>query len=174
VADPTRTPGLPFWIHQVVEYLLGLLMLTQAIQTDRPLIPVLLGVAIIVLAATADGPVAAFHLVPRRLHRALDIVVLAVVVVVAVVFRDELGTSGLVFAVLAAAGLAGLVVRTDYRTRPRRITATSAPDASPSPEAGPEAAVSPGAPASKAERVSRAAGRALGRGIKSYREPPPS
>jgi len=32
----------------------------------------------------------------------------------------------------------------------------------------------PAGPVSKAERMSRAAGRALGRGIKSYREPPPS
>ena len=169
MADPTRAPGLPFWIHQVVEYLLGALLLTQAIQTSRPLIPVLLGLAVILLAATADGPVAAFRIVPRPLHRVLDLVVLATIVVAGVVFRDELGTAGLVFTVLAAAGLAGLVIRTDYRAKPRRTKPVVAPvvdEAQPPPP--------PTGPVSKAERMSRAAGRALGRGIKSYREPPPS
>ena len=116
-------PGSPFWIHQVVEYLLGVLLLSQAIQSEHPTVPVLLGVGVILLAATADGPLAAFHVVPRPLHRVLDVVAIVAIAVATIVFRDDLGTVGVVFAAAVVVAMAGLVVRTSYapkRAKPRR------------------------------------------------------
>ena len=34
-----RAPKLPFWIHQIVEYGLGVLLVFQAVQSPRPVIP---------------------------------------------------------------------------------------------------------------------------------------
>jgi hypothetical protein len=171
-------PGLAFWIHQAVEYLLGVLVISQAVQTDSPTIPVLVGGAIILLAATADGPLAAFHAVPRSVHRVLDVVAVGALVVVAVLWRDELGSAGLIFTLVAAVAMAGLVVRTNYRPprtvrRPRPATSTTQPATRATTEAD-EAAV-PAEPRSKGEVYSRAAGRALGKGIRAYRgSKPPS
>ena len=126
-------PRLPFWIHQVVEYLLGVLLISQAIQSEHPEVPVVLGVGVILLAATADGPLAAFHVVPRPLHRVLDVVAIVAIAVATIVFRDDLGAVGVVFAAAVVVAMAGLVVRTSYApksAKPRRavpppVTATA-------------------------------------------------
>jgi hypothetical protein len=174
-ADPPA--GLAFWIHQAVEYLLGVLVISQAVQTESPTIPVIVGGAIILLAATADGPLAAFHAVPRPVHRVLDVVAVVALVVVAVLWRDELGTAGLIFTLVAAVAMAGLVVRTNYRPprvarRARPATVTADPAAGAATDATDAAdAVVPAEPRSKGEVYSRAAGRALGKGIRAYRGP---
>ena len=123
-------PRLAFWIHQVVEYLLGVLLISQAIQSEHPEVPMVLGAAVILLAATADGPLAAFHVVPRPLHRVLDVVAIVAIAVATIVFRDDLGTVGVVFAAAVVVAMAGLVVRTSYaprRAKPRRAEAAPAP-----------------------------------------------
>src|SRR5262249_45208120 len=86
-----RAPKLPFWIHQIVEYGIGALLAYQAIHSPRPVVPLLAGLAVILLAATADGPAACFAVVPRPIHRILDIIVLVGLLVVAVVFGDDMG-----------------------------------------------------------------------------------
>lgn len=154
-------PGLAFWIHQLVEYLLGILVISQAVQTDRPLFPVLVGLGIIVLAATADGPVAAFHLVPRPLHRVLDIVAIVAIGVLLVVQRDAMGTTGLLFVGLAAVAMIGLLVRTNYTPKAKR--ATPAPAADTGKDSG----------GSKGEAYGRAAGRVVGLGIRGLRNRKP-
>ena len=81
---------------------------------------------VILLAATADGPLAAFHVVPRPLHRVLDVVAIVAIAVATIVFRDDLGTVGVVFAAAVVVAMAGLVVRTSYapkRAKPRRAAA---------------------------------------------------
>jgi hypothetical protein len=158
--SPEPAPGLAFWIHQLVEYLLGILVISQAVQTDRPLLPVLVGLGIIVLAATADGPVAAFHLVPRPVHRVLDIVAIVAIAVVLVVERDAMGTTGLLFVGLAAVAMVGLVLRTNYRPKQKRAGNDAIPPAS-----------SPGSP--KSEAYGRAAGRVVGLGVRSLRNRKP-
>jgi uncharacterized membrane protein (DUF441 family) len=202
VADQPA-PRLAFWIHQIVEYLLGVLLISQAIQSEHPEVPVVLGVGVILLAATADGPLAAFHLVPRRLHRVLDVLAIVAIAVATVVFRDDLGSVGVVFAAAVVVAMAGLVVRTSYApksAKPRRAgpppaasTATApmaaeppaalqpapAPSTAPASPAAPTTPSTSGAPVpaagapstlrSKGEVYSRAAGRALGTGIRSYR-----
>ena len=82
-----------------------------------------LGVGVILLAATADGPLAAFHVVPRPLHRVLDVVAIVAIAVATIVFRDDLGGVGVVFAAAVVVAMAGLVVRTSYApksAKPRR------------------------------------------------------
>ena len=74
----------PFWAHQLVEYLVGIALISVAVQQPQPALPALLGAVVLLNAAVAEGAAGAFRLVGRRLHRILDLVVVALLVVAAV------------------------------------------------------------------------------------------
>jgi hypothetical protein len=148
-------PKLPFWIHQIVEYGIGALIAYQAIHSPRPVVPLLAGLVVVVLAATADGPAACFHAVPRPIHRVLDIVVAVALVVVAVVFGDDMGGAGQILLVLGAVALLGLTLRSDYRPKEARRR----PARMPAEQMGSD----------RAESIGRSAGRLVGRGVQEYR-----
>jgi hypothetical protein len=74
----------PFWIHQIVEYLVGIGLISASVQLPDPAAPALLGLLIILNASVAKGSAGAFRLVGRRLHRTLDLVVIGVLVFFAV------------------------------------------------------------------------------------------
>jgi hypothetical protein len=75
----------PFWIHQIAEYVLGLLLVAQGLQSPAPLVPSIAGGLVVMNAAIVRGaPLSAFRLVSRTQHRVLDVVVLAVIVVLIV------------------------------------------------------------------------------------------
>lgn len=74
----------PFWIHQVVEYLVGIGLISASVQLPDPAVPALLGLLIILNAAIAKGAAGAFRLAGRRTHRTLDLVVIGVLVFFAV------------------------------------------------------------------------------------------
>ncbi len=74
----------PFWLHQAVEYIIGLILVGQGLQGPEPLVPAVVGGVVLVNAAVAIGPLGAFRLVGRRLHRVLDLVAIGVVVAAAV------------------------------------------------------------------------------------------
>ncbi len=96
--------GLAFWIHQLVEYLLGVLVILEAVHVDKPIVPVVVGGLVIAAAATADGPLAAARLVPRAVHRILDIVLAVAILALTVLFHAQMGEFGIAFSVIAAAG----------------------------------------------------------------------
>jgi hypothetical protein len=74
----------PFWLHQLVEYIIGLILVATGLQGPEPLVPAVVGGVVLLNAAVAIGPLGAFRLVGRRLHRVGDLVVIAFVVVAAV------------------------------------------------------------------------------------------
>lgn len=74
----------PFWMHQIVEYVLGMVLVAQGLQSPTPAVPAAMGGLVVVNAAIAQGPASAFRLVGRSLHRLLDVIVIAVLVVAAV------------------------------------------------------------------------------------------
>ncbi|MEX0847702.1 MAG: hypothetical protein WD023_07975 [Ilumatobacteraceae bacterium] len=75
----------PFWIHQVAEYIVGLLLVAQGLQSPAPLAPSVAGGLVVINAAIVRGaPLSAFRLVSRSVHRVLDIVVLGIIVVLIV------------------------------------------------------------------------------------------
>ena len=69
----------PFWIHQLAEYLIGIALVAQGFQDPEPLVPAVAGVLVMTNAAVVRGPLGAFRLVGRRVHRWLDVVVMAAV-----------------------------------------------------------------------------------------------
>ena len=45
----------PFWIHQLVEYIIGLALIGQGMQDPQPLVPTAAGVLVLVNAAAVRG-----------------------------------------------------------------------------------------------------------------------
>ena len=74
----------PFWLHQLVEYIIGLILVATGLQGPEPLVPAVVGGVVLLNAAVAIGPLGAFRLVGRRLHRVVDLVVIAFVVAASV------------------------------------------------------------------------------------------
>jgi hypothetical protein len=139
---------MSFWLHQALEYAIGLGLIFQATQGDSMTPVVIAGAVLLVVAATVDGPLGAWRGVSRPTHRVIDIVVVVAMAALAVV--PGTGIDGLARGALGlgAVLLALLVVLTDYS--PKRARARM-PDS---------------------EELGRAAGRLVGGTIRSFRNRP--
>lgn len=175
-AGPKEKIRFALWTHQIVEYLLAALILTQSINGGdaAPFIAVAGGL-LFVLAAVTAAPVSIAHWISPRVHRVLDFVVIAALVLAPIVSGS---TDVLAWALcfLAAGALAWLNWHTQW-TRPARRSAPAAPGPS-KPAAAPKPdAPKPAAPTSRAasagdsaralgakvDRTTRGASRAAGR-----------
>jgi len=147
-------------MHQAVEYILGIVLVAQGLQVPKAseaVIPAVSGVLILVNAAIVrGGALSAFRIVSRAMHRILDLVVLAVVVVLAV--QPWLPVdSGARLVMLAIAAVMGFVWwQSSFVEKVRRGRGASGAGAS--DESG-ESAVD------RSSHVGRMAGRLVGDGI---------
>lgn len=66
----------PFWAHQLIEYLVGIGLISAAIQMPQPAVPAVLGLVVILNASIAKGAAGAFRLAGKRVHKQLDVVVM--------------------------------------------------------------------------------------------------
>lgn len=73
----------PFWMHQLVEYILGGALVAIGVQSPSPMVPSVLGAAVMFYAAATKGALSAFRVLDRRVHRWMDGVLVAIVVVAA-------------------------------------------------------------------------------------------
>lgn len=96
----------PFWLHQAAEYLLGLVLVAQGLQSPTPAVPAIAGGLVVVNAACVDGPLAAFRVVSRRAHRWADLVVIAVLVIAAALPWLDLDNASRLLMVMVAVILA--------------------------------------------------------------------
>lgn len=64
--------GRGFWLHQLVEYAIAILLIVMSAQTRQPVVPVLFGVALLINVAIADGAMSAYKLLSRHTHRFID------------------------------------------------------------------------------------------------------
>ena len=146
----------PFWLHQAAEYLVGVSLIAQGLQAAEPWVPGLAGGLIVVNTAVVRGPLSAFSIVGRRVHRVLDVVLIAGLAVGA--FLPGVDTP-MRFVLAAFAVVLGFVARyTRYETRheravQRRGRASDVADT----------------PGDRAEEVGRRAGRLAGEGVKAWR-----
>lgn len=110
----------PFWIHQMAEYLIGVAIVSQGLQSTQPLVPVVAGVAVIANAAVVHGPMSAFRWVTRRLHRWLDVAVMGLVVLAIVQpwIESDSGTRVVLAVILLPLGF--LWFYTDWADKPAR------------------------------------------------------
>ena len=68
----------PFWMHQLVEYILGGSMVAAGLQSPTPVVPAVIGVVIMLHAAVTVAPLGAFRVISRKVHRFVDIAVIGV------------------------------------------------------------------------------------------------
>lgn len=71
----------PFWMHQIVEYILGICLVASGTQSPTPVVPSVLGGVVLLYAASTRSAVAAFRLLPRRLHRVGDPTLVGVILI---------------------------------------------------------------------------------------------
>jgi hypothetical protein len=179
---------LPLWIHQLVEYLLAVLIVTQSINAGKAsTFMAVTGGLLFLLAATTDASMGGLRWIPPQVHRMLDLVVIGALVAAPIVSGS---TDPIAWALclLAAAAVAWLNWHTQWRRAPRRPVpaegsasepATRPAPTSPAPSAPtdtPPAPPTPAAPSKAAslgdsarnlgktvDRTTRGASRAAGR-----------
>ena len=162
--DHPSAGRVPFWIHQLVELLLGGLLLVEGARTGQhTAVLVSLGAVLLLLALCSDGALGAWTWIGRRLHRVLDLVVAAVLALSPVLLGlDHL--LAIVILEVAAAAMVWLALRTEWRTKPKRSSQrpTPPPAAAPTPPT-PAPAPAPQPPPSPAAPLARKVGTAVGR-----------
>jgi len=146
---PVAARGLPFSIHQVAEYLIGLGLIAQAAQGSKSPLPIVFGAAVLLSAALTDGPLAGWKVVSRPAHKVVDIVLAIIALLLAVLPWSGADPSGRAVLLVAAALLGMLILRTSYAPKPVRALRPRG---------------------DLAEDVGRSAGRIVGRGLKAYRD----
>ena len=138
----------PFWMHQLVEYILGIALISQGVQSPKPLIPSVFGLLIMINASAVAGPLSAFRAIPRRVHRVTDFVLAAAMVVGAVVLNSQLESGTQLMLVGIGLAMGFIAWRTNYTERPKRAPIT---------------------PDGRSDEIGRIAGRVAAGGVKLYR-----
>lgn len=141
------TPRRSFWVHQAAEYMIGIALVMSGLQSPSPAVPAVLGGVVIVNAALVDGPLGAFRLVGRRVHRLCDVVVLGLLVAGALWPGVDAATRLIVVGLGVV--MVFVVAKTNYREPARRLPREAVNDA----------------PASRGVQAGRAAGRLTALGV---------
>ena len=122
---------VPFWIHQLVELLLGILLLVQGARTgEHTAVLVTLGGLLLLLALCSEGALAAWPWISRRVHHVLDFVAAAVLAVVPF-FLGLDHVLPIVILEVAAAAMVWLALRTEWRPPKKSKRAKSRPGSRP-------------------------------------------
>src|SRR6478672_585421 len=168
--DHAAAGRVPFWIHQLVELLLGMLLLVQGARTgEHTAVLVTLGALLLLLALCSEGALAAWPWIGRRLHRALDLVAAAVLALSPLALGLD-HILPIVILEVAAAAMVWLALRTEWRTpvkrsRTRSLTRSkgapapkppaSAPPVTSAPATSPQAPPRPATPPAPAVPLAR-------------------
>ncbi len=78
MAEPGKRP---FWMHQLVEYILGGAMAYSGLMSPTPLVPAVLGGLIVLNAALTKSAIGAFRAYGRNVHRIIDMVLIGLCLV---------------------------------------------------------------------------------------------
>lgn len=145
-------------MHQLVEYLLGGVLIAQGLQSPDPIAPAVAGALVVLNAATVrGGALSAFRLTTRSLHRVLDVVVLATVVVLAVQPWVDV-EAGVRLVMVAIAAVLGFVWwQSSFAERSRRGAAPAG------------AGADDGGSGDRSTEIGRVAGRVVGGGVNAAR-----
>jgi hypothetical protein len=147
----------PFWMHQLIEYLLGVGLISVAIQMPQPAVPAVLGLVIILNAAITKGAAGAFRWAGKRAHRRLDIVVMALLLAGAVQPWVSIDNTSRLLLGAVAFVLWFVWFHTDFTEKVPRAERKAA------------AAESAGSERPSSEQLGRGAGRVVGGGVNSLK-----
>jgi hypothetical protein len=163
-------------MHQAAEYLIGGAFVASGLQSPKPLVPTLMGGLIMANTACSKGPLSAFRVFGKRIHRLLDAVLVVLTIAAAVQPFVEIdnGTRGIMALLAVCMGVIWL--QSDFTERVKqpaavRGGASTAPGVDQPRGATTAASARPGnAPdGSTADLIGRTAGRLAGKGVNIYR-----
>jgi hypothetical protein len=145
----------PFWMHQIVEYVLGVALIMTAVQQPEPAIPAMMGLLVLLNTSVAIGPAGAFRLVPRGLHKQLDLVVIGLLFFMAAQPFWSVDSTGRM--IMAAIGVVMLFIwfHSDFTAPEQRKAERAARKAASDPVSS--------------ETVGKSAGRIVGEGVNSFK-----
>lgn len=107
----------PFWLHQFTEYIIGFALIAFGFQDTAPAMPAVAGIVVLFNAALVRGPLGAFTLIGRKVHRVIDVVVMAALVGFALQPWIEVSELGRLVLVAIAVPMAFLWWYTDWEER---------------------------------------------------------
>jgi hypothetical protein len=110
----------PFWIHQLAEYLIGIALVSQGLSDPQPLVPTFAGALVVVNAAIVTGPLGAFKMIGRSVHRWMDVAVMIVLAVGALQPWFDVSSAGRAVMLLILIPLGFLWFYTDWAERASR------------------------------------------------------
>lgn len=141
----------PFWMHQLVEYILGAALVASGAQSRLPVVPAVLGGVILLNAALTRGALGAFRTYGRRVHQKLDPLVILICVAGALQpwIRVENASRGVILAISVVHLI--VLLGSSFHERPPR-------SARPKPAGD------------RSTELGKSAGRAVGSGVNAARK----
>ena len=136
-SDRETGARVPFWAHQLAEILLGVVLLFEGARTGTHVAVMAAGIALLVFSVITDGPLSAWPLIPRRIHRIGDFVFAGIFAVSPFLFGVD-DAAGIVLLGAAAVVMLWLGLRSDFRTPAKRRGRRSEPAPRPNPTATPK------------------------------------
>lgn len=105
---------MPFWLHQIGEYLIAAILIASAFYSPEPAVQAVLGALIMANAAFADGAAGAFRLVGRNIHKWIDVAIMVLLLLAAVQGWVDVDTTGRIALPMMSAAMFVLWLRTDF------------------------------------------------------------
>ena len=120
--------GRPYWLHQVAEYIVGLVMLLMITRAHGDAAPLLAagGVLVLLNVAISGPPAGCMHVVSRPVHKWTDVGVVAALVAIPVVLHDR--ATSTVWITMIGCAVVLLVVRLTTNYTVQAEARADAPD----------------------------------------------
>ena len=112
---PTRSAGRGFWLHQIVEYLIAAALILMSAQSDYPIVTSAFGIGLLINVTITDGPLSAYKIISRQVHRIIDWLYVVALIVGAIALEIDQSTRTTLFGVAIA--LVVIALTTNYTKR---------------------------------------------------------
>jgi len=109
---PTRSAGRGFWLHQIVEYLIAAALILMSAQSDYPFVTSAFGIALLINVTITDGPLSAYKIISRQVHRIIDWLYVVALIIGAIALDIDQSTRTTLFGVAIA--LVVIALTTNY------------------------------------------------------------
>ena len=111
----TRSGGRGFWLHQIVEYMIVAALILMSAQSEYPIVTSAFGIALLINVTITDGPLSAYKIISRQVHRIIDWLHVVALIVGAIALEIDQSTRTTLFGVAIA--LVVIALTTNYTKR---------------------------------------------------------
>ncbi len=108
----TRPTGRGFWLHQIVEYLIAAALILMSAQSEYPIVTSAFGIALLINVTITDGPLSAYKIISRQVHRIIDWLYVVALIVGSLSLDIDQSTRTTLFGVAVA--LVVIALSTNY------------------------------------------------------------